>query len=106
MENVDPKLAEACIQAFSRDLKVAGDARATTAIGFDSKKLLQWLEKVAPRAKEIQIKFGKYQNEYSFRKEDNGRTTVFLCASNEDGSPAEDEEGNEIPPVNAGNPYP
>lgn len=106
MENVDSKLAEACIKAYSSDLKTSHESRATTSIGFDSKKLLHWLENVAPRSKEIQIKFGKYQGAYTGRTGDAGRTTVFLCACNEDGSPAEDDEGNEIPPVNAGNPYP
>lgn len=105
MKNVTPKMAEACEKAFALQQKTAKGS-LTTAVGFDSKKLQKWLQKVAPHSAEIQVRFGIYTAEYAPTKKMAGRTTVFFCACNEDGSPATDEDGDEIPPVNQGNNYP
>jgi|GEM_PF-5559375 len=105
MKIVDQKMADECISAYSDSLQ-KNAAGQTTAVGFDSKKLLKWLKKVAPNCHEIQIKFGIYTQVYSTSKFQEGRTTVFLCPCDDEGNPALDENGNEIPPVNAGNPYP
>ena len=106
MKSVDQKMADDCIKSYADSISSSKVASHTTAVGFDSKKLLKWLKKVAPHSSEIQIKFGNYTAEYSDQKSPAGRTTVFLCPCDEDGEPSRDESGSPISPVNAGNPYP
>lgn len=106
MKVVDQKMADDCIKAFSESVSSSKKSVATTAVGFDSKKLLKWLKKVAPHCSEIQIKFGNYTAEHATEKTTEGRTTVFLCPCDDSGQPANDETGSPLPPVNAGNPYP
>lgn len=105
MKPVEKKMAKACIDAYTA--KESGKkSKITTGIGFDAKKLAAWVNSVAKNSAEIQIRFGIYTDEYAPEKRHTGRTTVFLCACDENGNDATDEEGNEIPPLNSGDPYP
>lgn len=105
MKSVTQKMANDCINAYNAQLPKA-KGKITTGVGFNTTELASWLQKVSPRAFEIQVRFGIYSEMYSPDKESTGRMTVFFFACDEAGNTATDEEGNTILPVNAGVPYP
>lgn len=105
MKIVSQKMADACISAYQKKCSLSTRPE-TTHVSFDSKKLLKWLQDVAPRSAQIQVKFGIYTPENAPAKNLSGRTTVFFCAVDEDGKPVTDEEGKHVTPVNQGTTLP
>ncbi len=105
MRIVDQKMADDCIREFEKQ-SISSKKQITTGVGFDAKKLAAWLQKVSPHASEIHVRFGIYTPDHAPKKDVTGRTTVFFCACDDDGNPAQDESGEDIPPVNQGEPYP
>lgn len=108
MKVVSQKMADDCTREYVNSLSTAKSSKGkiTTAVGFDAKKLSKWLQKIEKNTHQIQIKFGIYTPKHAKKKNEEGRMTVFLCACDEDGNPTTDDEGNPIPPVNAGVPFP
>lgn len=105
MKIVSQKMADACIDAYQKKCSLSTQ-RETTHVSFDSKKLLKWLQQVAPTCAQIQVKFGVYTAENAPSKKLAGRTTVFFCATDDEGKPVTDGEGKPVPPVNQGTNFP
>ncbi len=108
MKEVSQKMADDCIRQYSDSLLTAksSSTKITTAVGFDAKKLLKWLKKIEKNTEQVQIRFGIYTSKHAKSKGDEGRLTVFLCACDEDGEPATDDNGKPLPPVNNGQTFP
>ncbi|HRN71817.1 MAG TPA: hypothetical protein PLM81_01725 [Ginsengibacter sp.] len=106
MENVEKKVFDTAVKEFARKMNASKDKTVTTAVGFDSKKLLKWLKKVAPVSSEVQVRFGIYNKKSARSSEEADRVTVFFMACDENGDQATDENGEPVDPVNAGNIYP
>lgn len=108
MKVVSQKMADDCIREYANSLSTTKSSKQkiTTAVGFDAKKLAKWLKKIEKNTDQVQVKFGIYTSRHAKNKSEEGRITVFLCACDEDGNPATDDEGNPIPPVNNGNQFP
>lgn len=105
MRKVQQSMVDDCVKAYA-DQQSISKKIITTGARFDSKKLADWLNNVAPHCSEIHVKFGVYTDKHSHSKKNVGRETVFFCACDEDGNPAQDDSGEDIPPVNQGEPYP
>lgn len=105
MKIVNQNMVDDCMKAYTDQLTTS-KKKITTGARFDSKKLAEWLNKVSPHCSEIHVKFGAYTDQHAHSKQNVGRTTVFFCACDEDGNPAQDDSGEDIPPVNQGIPYP
>lgn len=105
MKSVTQKMANDCINAYTAAGKKL-TSTLTTGVGFDASQLSNWLQKVAPFAKEIQVSFGIYTAEHAPTPKDLGRVTVFFVACDANGNTAKDGSGKAIPPVNTGIPYP
>lgn len=101
-------MADDCTREFVRGLSSAKNTqkKITTAVGFDAKKLAKWLKKIEKNTHQVQVRFGIYTTDHTNIKEEEGRMTVFLCACDEDGNPATDDEGKPISPVNSGTQFP
>lgn len=108
MNIVPQKMADDCIREYAKSLPTAKSSKQaiTTAVGFDAKKLAKWLKKIEKNTHQVQIRFGIYTPKHAKKKDEEGRLTVFLCACDEDGNTATDDEGNPIPPVNMGTQFP
>lgn len=104
MEKVDIKIARACVAEYEATMKKLGITSPaeglTNSVGFPGPELLKWMQGISNYMTELRVVFGVYTKELS--PENAGRFTVFLWPYNEDGEPAKDEEGEEVPPVNVG----
>lgn len=106
MDFVTRKMMEECTAEYSRR---ASTGKITTAVCFDTKKLSEWIQKASPYCSQIQVRFGIYNGAENVKKKslttaksNTGRVTVFFVACDENGDPAEDEDGEDIPIVNQG----
>ncbi len=108
MKEVSQKMADDCIKEYAGSISTAKSSKQkmTTAVGFDAKKLLKWLQKIEKNTEQVQVRFGIYTPKHAKSKSDEGRLTVFLCACDGDGEPATDDNGKPLPPVNNGQTFP
>lgn len=108
MKIVPQKMADDCTKEFVQRLPFSKNEKGkiTTAVGFDAKKLSKWLQSIEKNTHQVQIKFGIYTPDHAKKKDESGRMTVFLCACDEEGNPATDDDGKPIDPVNSGQTFP
>ena len=104
MRKLDIKTANDYMKNFDSTMKRLGvDSREkgfTKSVTFNRKQLQEWLLSLGPDTKEIKIQFAAYpsttqKNKNLSRDESSaGRLTTLLWPCNEDGEPANEEDGN------------
>ena len=98
MENVEKKVFDTAVKEFARKMNASKDKTVTTAVGFDSKKLLKWLKK-APVSSETGTIWDIQQN-CTIIKQTGLLFSSGLVMKMEI---RPDENGEPVDPVNAGN---
>jgi len=111
MRKIPKKTAQRYINDYEIKMKELGidtpEKGYTKSVGFNKKELQDWLQNLGTETKEIKIFFGIYSSESEKdqtleEEKSEGRFTTILWPYNADGEPAEDDEGEEDLPVNAG----
>lgn len=116
MRKIETKTAHRYIKDYETKMKELGidtpEKGFTKSVGFNKKELQEWLQNLSSDTREIKIYFGIYsstsEKHLSNLSEDKseGRFTTILWPCNAEGEPANDDEGDEELPVNAGELFP
>lgn len=112
MRKIEPKIAQEYIKNYEIKMQESGvdtpGKGFTKSVGFNKKELQEWLQNLGSDTTDIKIYFALYPSSSensatAFSKEKSeGRITTILWPCNAEGEPADDDEGNEEPPVNVG----
>ena len=111
MRKIETKLAQSFIAQYEIKMKELGidspDKGYTKSVGFNKNELEKWLQNLGSDTREIKIYFGMYPSSHTkngslITESSEGRFTTILWPCNENGEPANDDEGEEELPVNIG----
>ena len=112
MRKIQTKTAQQYIKDYETKMKELGIDNPrkgfTKSVGFNKKELQEWLKNLGSDTREIKIYFGIYSSKSEknlgnlSEEKSEGRFTTILWPCNAEGEPADDDEGDEELPVNAG----